>query len=122
MTRIYQSDSTATWHECEACLVTLYCLIGEVLEDLLERSLAHTVLLDVHFFLVCLDLTEQVANSLVIARHTNLVEVATLLNKLNLRELTRQQGNKLEAIHLDEEVLEQSRQPDFSIVQVSLYM
>lgn len=97
-------------------------LISEVLEDLLKRSLAYTVLLDVHILFVCLDLTEQVANSLVIARHTNLVEVATLLNKLNLRELTRQQGNKLEAVHLDEEVLEQSRQPDFSIVQVSLYM
>lgn len=95
-------------------------LISEVLEDLLERSLANTVLLDVHFFLVCLDLTEQVANSLVLARHTNLVEVATLLNKLNLRELTSQQGNKLEAVHLDEQVLEQSRQPDFPIVQVSL--
>ena len=95
-------------------------LISEVLEDLFERSLAYTVLLDVHFLLVCLDLTEQVANGLVLARHSNLVEVAALLDKLNLIELTGQQGNKLEAVHLDEEVLEQSSHPDFSVVNVSL--
>ena len=70
MTRIYKSDSTATWHECEACLVTLYCLIGEVLEDLLKRRLRDTVLLDAKLLLGRFELAKEPSNGLVLLGDT----------------------------------------------------
>jgi len=86
-----------THPECERCLL-VDALIREVLEYLLKRCLADTVLLNVHFLFLSLNLTEQVTYRLVLTRNTNLVEVSTLLQELNLSKLTGQRGNKLEAI------------------------
>ena len=80
--------------------------LREVLEDLLKRSLLNTILLDVHVLLLWLDETEQVADSLVLTRHSQLVEVATLLEHLNLSELATQLCNDLEAILLCEAELD----------------
>lgn len=61
-------------------------------------------------FPLAFDLTEQVANSLVFFRHSDLVEVAALLKKLNLVELLRQELDEAEATLLRVEELDQTLQ------------
>ena len=56
----------------------------KVLEDLFERRLADSVLLNIHLLLQSLDLAEQIADRFVLPRHTKLVEVTTLFKHLDL--------------------------------------
>jgi len=77
-------------------------LIREILEDLLERCLADTILLNLHTLLQRFNEPEQVANSLVFARYTQLEEVAALLEKIHCLECLGEGTNKIETIGLHE--------------------
>ena len=46
MFRVLENKLITFSSECERSFVTCYTLIGEVLEDLLQRRLANTVLLN----------------------------------------------------------------------------
>ena len=61
-------------------------LICKVLEYLLKRGLADTVLLNLHLLLSLLDKAEQESDGLVLTRNTKLEEVATLLEKIDSLE------------------------------------
>ena len=67
-------------------------LIREVLEDLLERSLADSVLRYLHLLLLLLNQAKQEAYIFVLARHTQLEEVTALLNKVHPLEFLLQQA------------------------------
>ena len=67
-------------------------LVCEVLEDLLERSLADSVLRYLHLLLLLLNQAKQEAYIFVLARHTQLEEVTTLLNKVHPLEFLLQQA------------------------------
>ena len=85
-------------------------MLGEVLEDLLQRGLAHAILSNPSPFSLPFDLTEQVANCLVFFGYSDLVEVAALLEELNLLELLCQELDEAEAALLCVEELDQTLQ------------
>jgi len=93
----------------------------EVLEDLLERSLRDRVLLDFHFSLVLFDLSEEVTDGLVLSGHTNLVEVAALLQQLHLLEDMSESFDEIESIGLSVDELYESRQAHIAGMGVGLY-
>ena len=77
-------------------------LIREVLEDLLERSLADSILRYLHLLLPLLNQAKHEANIFVLARHTQLEEVTTLLQKVNPLEFLHQQAfDEVEGVLLD---------------------
>jgi len=80
----------------------------KVLEDLLQRGLAHAVLSDSQLFPLAFDLTEQVANGLVLFGDSDLVEITTLFEELNLLKLLRKELDEIEATLLCEEELDQT--------------
>ena len=98
-----------THPECESRLV-IHALLREVLEDLLQRGLTHAIFCNPKLFPLAFDLAEQVANCLVFFRHSDLVEVAALLQELDLVELLRQELDEAEATLLGVEELDQTLQ------------
>ena len=87
--------------ESESSFVTVVDL-REVLEDLLKRGLLDTVLLNVEFLLLLLDLPEEEPNGLVLSWQAKLVEVTTLLEKFNVFEHAAHGSNQPEATLLNE--------------------
>ena len=85
-------------------------MLRKVLEDLLQRGLAHAILSNVVLLSLPFDLTEQVSNRLVFFGNSDLVEVAALLEQLYLFELLRQELDESEAVLLCEEELDQTLQ------------
>ena len=53
-------------------------LIGETSKDLFERSLLHTIIVDIPLILLGLDQTEDESNCMVVLRNANFVEEANL--------------------------------------------
>ena len=80
----------------------------------------HSVLLDVHIPLLLLDLTEQVADSLVLTRSPQLVEVTALLKQLNVLKDLAKILDELESIELNDAELNEGRQSYLSIVHTGL--
>ena len=103
--------------ESEGCLL-INIDIGEVLEDLLERGLADSVLLDASLLLKGLNLAKQIADGLVLSRDAKFVEITALLDHLDLREITSQIKYELETVGLNEAVAEKGRESDLAAVQV----
>ena len=84
------------------CSFSVSTLICEVLEDLLERSLADSILRYLHLLLPLLNQAKHEANIFVLARHAQLEEVTTLLQKVNPLEFLHQQAfDEVEGVLLD---------------------
>ena len=79
----------------------------KVLEDLFERRLADSVLLNVHLLLQTFDLAEQIADRFVtpepvLPRYSELVEVTTLFKHLNLLKGLGEVSDEFESVRLNE--------------------
>lgn len=66
---VHQLDAFAVRPEREGCFIAGDALVSEVLENLLESRLGHTVLLDAQVFPVGLELAEKPANRLTFLWH-----------------------------------------------------
>ena len=74
----------------------------KVLEDLFERRLADSVLLNVHLLLQSLDLAEQIADRFVLPRYSELVEVTTLFKHLDLLKGLGEVSDEFQSVRLNE--------------------
>ena len=102
--------------ENEGIPVLKDALIGKHLEDLLQRCLTDTVLLDAEVLLLVLDLSEEPSDSLVLLRHSELVEVTTLLKHLDLAEDLSEVAECAESESLGVEECNQVKNLDFIVV------
>lgn len=90
--------------EDERILVLEDGLVGKHLEDLLKSGLADTILLDAKILLLIFKLSEEPSNGFALLWNSELVEVATLLEHLNLTENISQERESLESKSLGKEV------------------
>ena len=110
--------------ECESGLIVvdavgLVCS-RKVLEDLLKRGLADTVLLNLHLLLPLLNKAEQESDRLVLTRDSELEEVSTLLKKIDPVEHFGQARDEVESVHLHKAERDKSSQSAFALVQARL--
>ena len=98
MVRVHQHQLVLIEAEGEGRLITRCALVGEVLEDLLERRLRDRVLLDAKVAFLFLELSEQPPYSFAFFRYAQLKVLATVLQKLDLGEVLGQVSYDLETV------------------------
>lgn len=90
-------------------------LIGEDLEDLLKSSLRDTVLLNAEVLFLELKLAEEPANCLVLFGHSELEELAALLQDLDLAKVAKEETNYLDPARVGLYKVKQVAQADTAI-------
>ena len=89
-------------------------LVCEAGKYLFEGRLLDAILFDIHLVFVLLDQTEKETDRLVFFRYSKFVEVADLFQEFNLAEDSSDVFNKLEAVDLNVEELDQGSHANHS--------